>query len=114
MLTVLSGLRPFERPADFSTDTMLLDSRALFLTIHHGFSLYLTGFVQKLLTNSGPTKTEKVKGYNSPQSGFRIAPRAEYIGELCEVCRNQDGVVLSRPGELNQYFECLKSPASGL
>ena len=40
------------RPADFSADIMLLDSRALFLTIPHGFAWYLASFVQKLLTTS--------------------------------------------------------------
>jgi hypothetical protein len=36
------------RPADFSADIMLLDSRALFLTIPCGFAWYLASFVQKL------------------------------------------------------------------
>jgi hypothetical protein len=36
------------RPADFSGDVMLLDSRALFLTIPYGFAWYLASFVQKL------------------------------------------------------------------
>src|SRR6516162_2355249 len=36
------------RPADFSTDTMLLDSRALFLTTPYGFARYSASFVQKL------------------------------------------------------------------
>src|SRR6266581_7821563 len=38
------------RPADFSADIMLLDSRALFLTIPYGFAWYLASFVQKLFT----------------------------------------------------------------
>jgi hypothetical protein len=38
------------RPADSSTDTMLLDSRALFFTIQLVFGGYLAGSVQKLLT----------------------------------------------------------------
>jgi len=38
-------------PADFSTDIMLLDSHALFLTILYRFARYLAGFVQKLFTN---------------------------------------------------------------
>jgi hypothetical protein len=40
------------RPVDFSTDIMLLDSRALFLTIPYGFAWYLASFVQKLFTTS--------------------------------------------------------------
>jgi hypothetical protein len=40
------------RPADFSADIMLLDSRALFLTIPYGFAWYLASFVQKLFTTS--------------------------------------------------------------
>jgi hypothetical protein len=40
------------RPADFSTNIMLLDSRALFLTIPYGFAWYLAGFVQKLFVTS--------------------------------------------------------------
>ncbi|SRR6266478_5692557 len=38
------------RPADFSADIMLLDSRALFLTIPYGFAWYLASFVQRLFT----------------------------------------------------------------
>jgi len=38
------------RPADFSADIMLLDSRALFLTIPYDFAWYLASFVQKLFT----------------------------------------------------------------
>jgi hypothetical protein len=38
--------------ADFSADIMLLDSRALFLTIPYGFAWYLARFVQKLFTIS--------------------------------------------------------------
>lgn len=41
-----AGLNP--RPADFSTDAMFLDSRALLLTIGHDFRWYLAGSVQKL------------------------------------------------------------------
>jgi|SRR6266571_641505 len=39
------------RPDDFSTDIMLLDSRALFLTVPCDLAWYLAGFVQKLFTN---------------------------------------------------------------
>ena|SRR5437660_10604445 len=38
------------RPADFSTDIMLLDSRALFLTTPYGFAWYSASFVQKMFT----------------------------------------------------------------
>src|ERR1700674_3232393 len=52
------GLAPFmhamnRNPSDFSTDIMLLDSRALFLTIPYGFAWYLASFVQKLFTTFG-------------------------------------------------------------
>src|SRR5215471_20046631 len=36
------------RPADFSTNTMLLDSRALFLTLRHVLAWFSACFVQKL------------------------------------------------------------------
>jgi len=76
------------RPADFSTETMLLDSRALFLTVHHDFRRYLAGFVQKLFTIN---KLQRPFRYNDDHS--RVLSFARVSLAFCLMVAS---VVLSR------------------
>jgi hypothetical protein len=55
------------RPADFSTDTMLLDSGVFLLTLYDGLARNLASFVQKLFTSGSgePLRKHKILGRTS-------------------------------------------------
>ena len=74
------------RPADFSTDIMLLDSRALFLTIPYGFAWYLASFVQNLFTTfwGEPLRWHKLFGHTCS-----LKTRRDAIGQR-EKTRDDD------------------------